>query len=212
MKKNFYITLFGGWFGLHKYMDGKIGMGILYTFTAGLFYIGWIYDCVKAFKSSKGPHNKQLSHSDLLKWQNIVMSTDANKLIASYEQLKTASQMYVENDLRILNDSLRLVHETTTPKVFFERLDKVLECYNNLADIEEFYPTGISFMTELQNMNKEELCHDFIQRYWHKTVIEAKQLKTEKAKANRLEKAKNELLQFSDKMEDSNIQYINKLI
>lgn len=46
------ITIFGGWFGLHKYMDGKIGMGILYTCTAGLFYIGWIYDIIQAFKMS----------------------------------------------------------------------------------------------------------------------------------------------------------------
>ena len=34
-------TIFGGWFGLHKYLDKHIGMGILYTFTCGLFGIGW---------------------------------------------------------------------------------------------------------------------------------------------------------------------------
>lgn len=41
-----FITIFFGWFGLHKYLDKKIGMGILYTFTCGLFCIGWIYDIV----------------------------------------------------------------------------------------------------------------------------------------------------------------------
>lgn len=211
MNKNFYITLFGGWFGLHKYVNGQIGMGILYTFTAGLFYIGWIYDCVKAFKSSKVPENKRLSQSDLLRWQNMVMLTAPDKLITSYQQLQTASQMYIENNLRILNDSLRLVNETTTPKVYFERLDKVFECYNNLADIEEFYPTGISPVSELQNLDEYSLTHDFIQRYWHKTVSDAEKLKTEKAKENRLEKAKSELLRFSDKMNELNIQYINEL-
>lgn len=39
-------AIFGGWFGLHRYMRKQIGMGILYTFTAGLFCIGWIVDIV----------------------------------------------------------------------------------------------------------------------------------------------------------------------
>lgn len=39
-------TILGGWFGLHKYMRKQIGMGILYTFTAGLFCIGWIVDII----------------------------------------------------------------------------------------------------------------------------------------------------------------------
>lgn len=41
------VTIFGGWFGLHKFMDKKIGMGILYFLTAGLFGIGWIIDIIK---------------------------------------------------------------------------------------------------------------------------------------------------------------------
>lgn len=46
------VTIFGGWFGLHKFMDKKIGMGILYFLTAGLFGIGWIIDIIKAVSSS----------------------------------------------------------------------------------------------------------------------------------------------------------------
>lgn len=38
--------IFGGWFGLHRYMRKQIGMGLLYTFTAGLFCIGWIVDII----------------------------------------------------------------------------------------------------------------------------------------------------------------------
>lgn len=30
----------------HKFYEGKIGMGILYFFTAGLFFIGWIVDII----------------------------------------------------------------------------------------------------------------------------------------------------------------------
>lgn len=47
--KNFLITLFFGWFGLHKFMNRKAWIGILYLFTFGLFGIGWIYDVYHAF-------------------------------------------------------------------------------------------------------------------------------------------------------------------
>ena len=42
----FFLCLFFGFFGAHKFYEGKIGMGILYLFTLGLFGIGWIVDCI----------------------------------------------------------------------------------------------------------------------------------------------------------------------
>lgn len=36
-----------GWLGVHRFYVGKIGTGILYALTFGLFGIGWIYDTVK---------------------------------------------------------------------------------------------------------------------------------------------------------------------
>ncbi len=38
--------LFGGWFGLHQYYVGRIGKGLLYTCTLGLFLFGWIIDLI----------------------------------------------------------------------------------------------------------------------------------------------------------------------
>lgn len=35
------FTVFG-----HKFYEGKIGMGVLYLFTCGLFGIGWIVDII----------------------------------------------------------------------------------------------------------------------------------------------------------------------
>lgn len=32
-KYNKWAALFGGWFGLHRYLSGEIGMGLLYTCT-----------------------------------------------------------------------------------------------------------------------------------------------------------------------------------
>ena len=42
----FFLCLFLGIFGIHKFYEGKVGMGIVYLFTGGLFGIGWIVDCI----------------------------------------------------------------------------------------------------------------------------------------------------------------------
>ena len=40
----FFLCLFLGPFGAHKFYEGKIGMGILYLLTFGILGIGWIID------------------------------------------------------------------------------------------------------------------------------------------------------------------------
>ena len=50
-KYNKWAALFGGWFGLHRYLSGEIGMGLLYTCTCGGFCIGWIRDVCISFSS-----------------------------------------------------------------------------------------------------------------------------------------------------------------
>lgn len=47
---NFIITLLFGWFGLHKFIQKKWGIGFLYLITVGGFLFGWIYDCIISFK------------------------------------------------------------------------------------------------------------------------------------------------------------------
>ena len=43
------ITIFLGWLGIHKFIDRKIVMGIIYLCTLGLFGIGWVIDIIIAF-------------------------------------------------------------------------------------------------------------------------------------------------------------------
>lgn len=40
------LCIFLGYFGAHKFYEGKTGMGILYILTLGLFSIGWIVDII----------------------------------------------------------------------------------------------------------------------------------------------------------------------
>ncbi len=41
---SFALCLTLGWLGVHKFYEGKSGLGILYMFTMGLFAIGWFID------------------------------------------------------------------------------------------------------------------------------------------------------------------------
>ena len=40
------LCLFLGYFGAHKFYEGKAGMGILYLCTCGLFFVGVIIDFI----------------------------------------------------------------------------------------------------------------------------------------------------------------------
>lgn len=42
----FFLCLFLGWLGAHKFYEGKTGMGVLYLLTVGLCGFGWIIDCI----------------------------------------------------------------------------------------------------------------------------------------------------------------------
>jgi TM2 domain-containing membrane protein YozV len=48
--KDFWATLllclFFGWLGIHRFYVGKIGTGLLWLVTGGLFTIGWIVDLI----------------------------------------------------------------------------------------------------------------------------------------------------------------------
>ena len=52
------ITFFLGGLGVHRFMAGKIGTGILWLISGGLLGIGWLVDfimvCVGSFKKKDG--------------------------------------------------------------------------------------------------------------------------------------------------------------
>ncbi|HBI63116.1 MAG TPA: hypothetical protein DDY31_18240 [Lachnospiraceae bacterium] len=69
---DFVICLLFGWIGVHKFREKKIGIGILYLCTLGLFCIGWMVDVIRylvaALKGERiqGNKPKHLSADDAL--------------------------------------------------------------------------------------------------------------------------------------------------
>lgn len=50
---SFFLCLFLGVFGIHKFYEGRMLLGIVYLFTMGLFGIGVLFDLViLLFKSN----------------------------------------------------------------------------------------------------------------------------------------------------------------
>lgn len=52
------IAVLLGWAGGYQFYKNKIGMGILYLFTCGLFGIGWIVDIIMAISESNKSNKK----------------------------------------------------------------------------------------------------------------------------------------------------------
>ncbi|MBR1471677.1 MAG: TM2 domain-containing protein [Lachnospiraceae bacterium] len=43
----FILCLFLGYWGVHKFYEGKVGWGLVYLFTGGLCGVGWIIDIIR---------------------------------------------------------------------------------------------------------------------------------------------------------------------
>jgi len=96
----------------------------------------------------------------------------------------------MENRMKIARDCVRLINETKTPAVFFERYVELLDIFDELSKFEphrEFFKGGM-----LPSENKREMLSkinetqiDFIERYWNHLQATISNLKTEKAKASK---------------------------
>lgn len=181
---NFLITLLGGWFGLHKFLSGKKGMGVVYLLTLGLFGFGWIFDCVVAFLSMRKPAAGAAPEYH----EYFPQAVPSNHL----------KQMQAENYERIINDCLYLIDTTADPDVFFMRYDlliETLEKVGNFADAAR-YAGQIKYKTK-----------DFIIRTYNDALIKGDALKTDRGKKNQFVRAYDKLSKYYDRMDPELISF-----
>lgn len=61
---DFGVCLLFGWLGIHKFRERRAGMGILYLFTFGIFFIGWAVDAIRyllaALRGERIPRKDEL--------------------------------------------------------------------------------------------------------------------------------------------------------
>lgn len=133
------LCVFLGYFGAHKFYEGKIGMGILYLCTGGLFCVGWIIDIIdlarkpeKYFVLKKeAPKEKQ---GGRLKW--IIIAIVLLSIIGSVAGGNDNSPKKVENtnlttesdkDVSVAEDSQAEEPENEEVKVSTEEKGSELE-------------------------------------------------------------------------------------
>lgn len=70
---NLIVVVFLGIFGVHKFMNKQIGMGILYLCTGGLCGIGWIYDIIVAIKQCTDSRVITIKRADIQKAESPIL-------------------------------------------------------------------------------------------------------------------------------------------
>ena len=157
--------------------------------------------------------NSNAKKEHLLSWQRLVMPDSANKLIMTEQQLNATTMQQVGNDLRIIQDCVKLVDQTTKPDVFFMRLNLLREKLRHLVMLERYITFTISGKspTAVYNdliANYHEEVDKFLIRYFSETFDKAEAMKTEKGRIGKYQKFYDSLQEYYCYMSKENIDYI----
>lgn len=192
-------------FGVHKFINKKFGMGILYFFTAGLFGIGWTVDCIIAFIAIFASSNN--AHEEV----NMKPST------SPLPTASTSTNFTLTRNLEILHDCIRLVSETTNPDTYFSRRELYFEHLPILTQVPESginlerFPYICLILEKPNNLDQKQLDDNFIDRYWNATIEKAQKLKTDKGKNNQYENFRKNMEKYDSMLlPDSVIRYKEK--
>ncbi len=165
---NFIVTLTLGWLGIHKFIKGKIGMGILYLCTFGLFYIGYIYDTVKAWQEYSAlntatvPQNNTKSYVNPSAAKSTVPEGEMNyDLFYDVEQNAVLSYEY-ENNICLDEGAFELVRGNGGKELTFKQEPENAYDKEAVAIYLGHSKLGYVYHGVIQDM-----INDYIKRGWH---------------------------------------------
>lgn len=177
---NFIITLLFGWCGVHKFIQKKIGMGLLYLCTMGLFGIGWIYDCIVAFRSIG------------------LKAPSVNPVQSSGPQISGAA---LERKLQIVDDCMTLIHSTNNAEIFFARYELLLKTLIEIGDMETHDKWQLAMQQNIKS---------FIIRCYNAALVRADSMKTEKGKHNQFLKAYETIEKYRSSLSDETAAFLEQ--
>lgn len=123
------------------------------------------------------------------------------------------NQLVAEQDLKIIQDCVRIVNTTKKPNIFFERYKLMEEKLNELIHLHGLHYSGMSpkKMLSQTQTKKQAAIHDMIDRYYADVAFKAANLKTEKARQNQYSAFRSVLKLYYSEMNGENISYVENL-
>jgi hypothetical protein len=150
----------------------------------------------------------------LLELQKIVIENSPDYLVLSESQLMNEARSQAKNDLRIMNDCVKLLSSTLKPDVFFSRLDLLEKRSKHLVGLEPYISFSGALPSEAYKefLSDKNLCvRQFIARYSASISDIAANMKTDKGKKNQYQKFYDNLEPYFSIMSNDNIEYVNLL-
>lgn len=69
----YYVTLFGGTLGFHRFALGRFFSGLFYLFTGGLFLFGWLMDLLQLFLGAQKDKKKRYLFPLTNRWVKLLI-------------------------------------------------------------------------------------------------------------------------------------------
>ena len=139
-KTRLIVTIFLGWAGVHRFIDHKIGTGILYLCTFGLFGIGWFIDIVRAIPPVLRRRSKRQIRSVLITPSPALTALQDSSSRQKNRIISTAKNIRSKRELAAIRSYVVLDTETTG---LSRQNDKIIEialiCFDDGKEVDRFH-------------------------------------------------------------------------
>lgn len=225
---NFFLTLWLGWLGIHRFIKKDYKMGLVYLFTFGIFGIGWIIDVIKSiidvmkkYKQYQNPGNIISNSSNANTTKPITKKLKKENII---EKLNTGESYQIENPsgscivypnhMEILGGYSSIptkiyYDENDLPNFNLDRADFECKGYYNALNIHYFKTPGSSYSSlEIVHFDESESANiEQLVQYLNKKVISRVQYAEEQKKKK--ESAEHERRFGKNRYSNTKFTFIN---